>query len=87
MTTINISRPTSKGSPASLDMPSFATASFGESSVARTPFFVPRAQAYYWTTAWQRDESAAMVEIAGGDLRTFTSGKDAALWLLSDDDV
>ena len=47
---------------------------------------VPRDQLYYWTSAWQENERAALRELADGECREFDSGDDAIRWLLSDDE-
>ena len=86
MTTIDI--PTgvpSPDMPSHLDVGFFATASAGKGSNQRTPLFVPRNQAYYWTRQWQNAEAEGLREIAAGKTRQFTSGASAARWLLSDD--
>jgi hypothetical protein len=57
------------------------------SNVARhgLPAVVNRAQAYYWTHAWQRDEAESMRDVERGDVMTFRDGRSAVTWLLSGD--
>jgi len=50
------------------------------------PLFVPREQAYYWSLEWQMSESESLREILDGGARRFATGREAADWLLSDDD-
>ena len=78
--------PTSGEKPSSLMLRTYATASSGRQTPRRVPLFVPRDQAYYWTTQWQRDEAEALREIAEGKARRFSSGAAAAEWLVADDD-
>ena len=70
----------------SVVVPAYATASTAPETPRRVPLFMPHDQAYYWTTAWQRDEAEALREIAEGKARRFASGAAAAEWLLTDDD-
>ena len=47
---------------------------------------VPESQLYYWTRAWQRNERISVEELARGEGIRFRSGREAADWLLVDDD-
>lgn len=49
------------------------------------PVIVNRAQAYYWTHAWQRGEAESLREIERGDVMSFSDGRSAVRWLLSGD--
>lgn len=49
------------------------------------PLFVPREQLYYWTHDWQNGEREALGDLAEGRFHTFPTGREAALWLLGDD--
>lgn len=87
MTTVTISlEQMSDSTPPTLHLTSEPTAYAGGGGLCPAPLFVPRDQAYYWSTAWQRDESEALREIAEGDVRSFESGASAAQWLLADDE-
>lgn len=55
-----------------------------ESRVA--PPTIPRSQACYWTSSWQRQEGAALEEIRAGEVVRFSSSREAIQWLLADDD-
>jgi hypothetical protein len=50
------------------------------------PPLVNRAQAYYWTHAWQEGEATSLGDLERGDVLSFRSGDDAVRWLLSTDD-
>ena len=63
-----------------------AASASGEDTGLRTPLFVPEAQLYYWTLAWQAGEAEALRDIAAGKVRRFESGFDAAAWLLADEE-
>ena len=52
----------------------------------RLPLFVRSDQLYFWTREWQMGEAEALKEIKDGTVRRFSSGTDAAAWLLADDD-
>jgi hypothetical protein len=52
----------------------------------RIPFFVARAQLYYWTRDWQAGERKALEDLAEGRYRRFPDGASAAKWLLTDED-
>jgi len=49
---------------------------------------IPSSQRYYWSRRWQADEAASAVEIAAGEVRTFTGPdrtRQAIAWLYGDD--
>ena len=50
------------------------------------PLFIPRAEAYYWTREWQRDEAEALQELERGEGSVFHDPKDAVRWLRSPED-
>ncbi len=50
------------------------------------PTIVNRAEAYYWTRAWQAGEAESLAEIQRGEVESFTGGAAAVRWLLSEDD-
>lgn len=58
----------------------------GEGAGLRVPLFVPRGQMYFWTREWQAGEVEALKDIAAGRVRRFSTGGDAASWLLRDED-
>lgn len=58
----------------------------GAIGAPRVPLFVPREQLYFWSVAWQVGEAEALQDIEAGRVRRFSSGADAADWLLSDED-
>ena len=68
-----------------LVVPFIETTSSKSTAGRRVPLFVPRSQAYFWTSRWQEGEAEALNEIAAGTVRRFSSGAEAANWLLSDD--
>lgn len=47
----------------------------------QVPFFMPRAQVYYWSTAWQEGERQSSAELRRGEAPTFDTPKDALRWL------
>jgi hypothetical protein len=49
-------------------------------------FAIPESQFYYWTAEWQADERESMLELERGEGIRFSSGHEAAAWLLADDD-
>ena len=51
------------------------------------PTIISRAQAYYWTHAWQEDEGESLSDLGEGETRTFADGTSAVRWLLSSDDA
>jgi hypothetical protein len=87
MTTITVNIDQSSDSPHDVYVPFAANAyTIDAEARRRVPFFVPKDQAYYWSVAWQTGEAEALDEIARGEVRRFSSGADAAAWLLSDED-
>lgn len=58
----------------------------GKGAAPRIPIFVPSGQLYYWTKEWQDGEAEALRDIRAGRVRRFSSGADAADWLLGDED-
>lgn len=58
----------------------------GEQRPVDIPFSVSRRQLYYWTTRWQEDERAAMIELARGEGHVFETAADAIRWLLDTED-
>lgn len=47
---------------------------------------IPRSQAYYWTATWQNGERETLRAYERGEGIRFSSGRDAAAWLLGDDE-
>lgn len=47
----------------------------------RVPFFMPRAQVYYWSSSWQEGERESLAELRRGETRTFDNPEDALRWL------
>ncbi len=47
---------------------------------------IPRSQAYYWTTTWQDGERETVRAYERGEGIRFSSGREAAAWLLADDE-
>ncbi len=47
----------------------------------QVPFFMPRSQVYYWSSAWQEGERASSAELRRGEAPTFDSPEDALRWL------
>jgi hypothetical protein len=47
------------------------------------PFFIPREQAYYWTSEWQEDEAKALEELERGEGMIFYNPAEAVRWLRS----
>ena len=62
-------------------IPSFV----GASHRGDLPVIVNRAQAYYWTRAWQKGEAESLREIQGGHAVRFNDADAALRWLLSAD--
>jgi hypothetical protein len=62
-----------------------AAAASGQDAGLRLPLFIPRSQLYYWTREWQSGEAEALDDIVHGRVRRFSSGTDAAAWLLADE--
>lgn len=62
--------------------PAYQSASVGpEKPSPRVPFFIPRAQAYYWSREWQRGEAEADTELRRGEARVFDDPQEALRWL------
>lgn len=57
----------------------------GASCRGELPVIVNRAQAYYWTKAWQEAEAESVREIQGGHAVRFSDADAALRWLLSAD--
>jgi hypothetical protein len=55
------------------------------SAQRRVPLFIPPAQAYYWSSQWQRDEAETLANLKAGDYETFDKPSDAIRYLLADD--
>ncbi len=53
---------------------------------SRVPPWIPASQRYYWSSRWQRDQLASLIDIENGDTRRFENPIDAIRWLLSDED-
>ncbi len=51
---------------------------------SRFPEFIRADQAYYWSSAWQRDEAQSLAALKAGNSQTFTDPLDAVRYLLSD---
>lgn len=49
-------------------------------------YSVPRSQMYYWSATWQAGERESVRDLQDGRSLMFESGRDAAAWLLADDD-
>lgn len=49
-------------------------------------FGIPESQRYYWTPEWQAGERESLLEFERGESVQFSSGREAAAWLLSDED-
>lgn len=49
-------------------------------------FAVPASQRYYWTDVWQAGERETLVALDQGHGIRFSSGREFADWLLSDND-
>ncbi len=47
---------------------------------------IPRGQEYYWSSAWRETERETIDSITRGDFVEFSSGRELAEWLFSDDD-
>jgi hypothetical protein len=62
------------------------TSASPEDAGLRVPLFIPKNQAYYWTSEWQAGEAEAMADLTSGRVHRFTSGAAAAAWLLADED-
>lgn len=62
------------------------SASASDRGRVRVPIFVGRDQLYYWTREWQAGEADALADLAARRFRTFRTGRDAAAWLLRDED-
>jgi len=50
------------------------------------PGAIPTDELFFWTRRWQAGEAESAAARAAGDVREFSSGRDAVRWLLSDDD-
>jgi hypothetical protein len=50
-------------------------------SYRSVPFFMPRAQVYYWSSAWQEGERESSAELRRGEAPTFDNPEDALRWL------
>ena len=50
------------------------------------PPSIDAGQAYYWSRAWQRDQSEVLEELDSGAREEFATADDAIRWLLSADD-
>jgi hypothetical protein len=85
--TITLSGDQTAEHPSSLYVSFDATAyASGPSVSRRVPLFVPRDQAYFWTSEWQQGEAEALREIAEGKGLRFSSGTTAVEWLLADEE-
>jgi hypothetical protein len=49
------------------------------------PLFVPAAQLYYWSFAWQDSQRKAMADLRAGRSRTFDDPSAAVHYLLGSD--
>lgn len=47
----------------------------------RVPFFMPRVQVYYWSSAWQEGARESSAELRRGEAPTFDNPEDALRWL------
>jgi hypothetical protein len=50
------------------------------------PSVINRAQAYYWTRAWQAGEAESHRDLEQGDVMRFRDADSALRWLLSTDE-
>jgi hypothetical protein len=89
--TINASTTNAESSP---DEVSIASDSQSSSFVPqrlprRVPLFIPRDQAYYWSSEWQESIQQSYAELEAGEYVDFDDPNDpdaVVRWLLSDED-
>jgi hypothetical protein len=86
MTTLTIPPEINAQPEAAVDLSSILMPFTSEGPRRRAPLFIPSEQAYFWTQEWQDGEAEALREIEAGNVKHFTSGRDAIAWLLSDDE-
>jgi hypothetical protein len=49
------------------------------------PGSIPTDEMFFWTRRWQEGERESALARESGDVREFSSGREAVRWLLSDD--
>lgn len=82
--TVSADRPTGEGEARTevrADSPSRSSAP--EVAPRRTPLFVTRNEAYYWSREWQSDEAEALQELERGEGKVFHDPREAVRWLRS----
>jgi hypothetical protein len=51
----------------------------------RAPGAIPKDQLFFWTRRWQEGEAESTAARERGDVREFSTGRDAVRWLLDDE--